>query len=172
MPKENDTLFINIAKLTKPKYTLQIFSQKMNAVNAFLEDKYLKTSQPLLLNDTNRIEFNITTDAASFDANRFRIVFGKSDLQQIIAAKKPEIKVFPNPVKDQQIHLHLREVEKGTYYLQLFNSQGQRVMRQELTTDGTLSEKIISINKKITAGIYYLQLANNLNSYRQNIFIE
>lgn len=172
MPKENDTLFLNMAKLTKPKYTLQIFSQKMNAVNAFLEDKYLKTSQPLLLNDTNRIEFTVTTNAASFDANRFRIVFGKSNMQQITAAVKSEIKVYPNPVKDQQIHLHLTGVEKGEYALRLINAQGQQVMTQKIMYDGISSNIIIPVNNKLAKGIYYLQLSNNQNNYHQNIFIE
>ena len=78
MPKQNDTLFLNISKLTKPQYTLEIFAQQVDAsVTPYLEDKYLKTFTPLSLTDTNHIVFNITTDATSFDGNRFRIVFDK-----------------------------------------------------------------------------------------------
>ena len=78
MPKQNDTLFLNISKLTKPQYTLEIFAQQVDAsVTPYLEDKYLKTFTPLSLTDTNHIAFNITTDATSFDGNRFRIVFDK-----------------------------------------------------------------------------------------------
>jgi hypothetical protein len=171
MPKENDTLFLNLSKLTKPKYILQIFSQKLNNISAFLEDKYLKTFHPLLLNDTNRIEINITTDAGSFDANRFKIVFGKSDMQPIITAKKSEIKVYPNPVKDQQIHIQLTGIEKGTYTLRLINSQGQLVQKQSLIYDGITNNIVIPLNNKLVTGIYYLQMAGK-ETYNKNILIE
>jgi hypothetical protein len=171
MPAENDTIFLNIAKLTKPQYTLQIFSQKINGIKAYLEDKYLKTSHSLSMSDTNKIAFNITADAASFDANRFRIVFGKSDLQQIVTAKTTGLKVFPNPVKDQQIHLQLSGAEKGSYTLRLINAQGQLVQRQLLAYDGITNNIVITLSKKLTSGIYYLQLAGK-ESYNQNILIE
>ncbi len=171
MPKENDTIFLNMSKLTKPQYTLQIFAQKMNGTAAYLEDKYLKTSHSLLMSDTNRIVFNITAEAASFDANRFRIVFGKSDLQQIVTAKPSTIKVFPNPVKDQQIHLQFSGIEKGEYTLRLINSQGQQVHRQTVVYNGIATNMIISLNKKLSMGIYYLQIAGK-ETYIKNILIE
>ena len=171
MPKENDTIFLNIAKLTKPQYTLQIFSQKMIDTKAYLEDKYLKTSQALLMNDTNRIVFNVTADGASFDANRFRIVFTKGNMQPITVAKKSSINVFPNPVTGQQINLRLNEIGQGQYTLQLINSQGQKVYTQQIVHDGTSSNLVISFNKKHPAGIYYLQLSGK-EKYSKTILIE
>ena len=123
------------------------------------------------MNDTNRIIFNVTSDAGSFDANRFRIVFGKTDMHQIVPEKKSEMKVFPNPVKDQ-IHLQLTNIEKGEYALRMINSQGQQVLSQVIIHDGTSANVIISFNKKFPAGIYFLQLANKKDNYRKNIFIE
>ncbi|HEX8313591.1 MAG TPA: T9SS type A sorting domain-containing protein, partial [Flavisolibacter sp.] len=77
MPVSADTLFLNVARLTRPQYTLQIFSQQLigNNLYAYLEDRYLHTVQPLSLTDTNHIAFTVNADAASSDANRFRIVF-------------------------------------------------------------------------------------------------
>ena len=76
MPVISDTLFLNIAKLTKPRYILQIFTKHLpDNVTPYLEDNYLHTSQPLATTDTNLVVINITTDAASFDPKRFQIVF-------------------------------------------------------------------------------------------------
>lgn len=172
MPKENDTIFLNLSKLTKSQYTLQIFSQKMNGPQAYLEDKFLKTSQPLLMNDTSRITFNITADAASSEANRFRIVFGKTDLQQITPVTNSGINIFPNPVTGQQINLQLSGIEKGSYTLRLINSQGQKVLSQVIIYNGTSAKIIVSLNKKFPAGIYYLQLTGFEKSYNKNILIE
>jgi hypothetical protein len=144
----------------------------MNGANAYLEDKYLKTAQPLSMTDTNRISFTITADATSFDPGRFRIVFGKSTLQPVVPAKKSFIKVYPNPVKDQQIHLQLNEVEKGRYTIRLVNLQGQPVVKQIIEHNGSSSPIVIALNKKISAGIYYLEVVNANDSYRQNILIE
>jgi hypothetical protein len=81
VPAANDTVFLTMARLTKPQYTLQIFAHKMgnSGVSAFLQDKYLNTLQPLSLSDTNNIVINTnTTIPASVDVNRFRIVFQPS----------------------------------------------------------------------------------------------
>ena len=78
MPLNRDTIFLNMVRITRPQYTLQIFANQMagSTLNAFLEDAYLNTSQVLTLTDTNRIVFNVTAGVpASSAANRFRIVF-------------------------------------------------------------------------------------------------
>ena len=78
MPVNNDTMFINMQRITKPQYRLQIFANQMNAspLNAYLIDDYLNTTTPLTLTDTNRITFNVVSGVpASSAANRFKIVF-------------------------------------------------------------------------------------------------
>ena len=81
MPRVNDTLFLNLLRLTKPQYNLQIFSEEMagTGVMAYLQDSYLNTTQPLSLSDTNNIAITVSTGIpASYDINRFRIVFRSS----------------------------------------------------------------------------------------------
>jgi len=83
IPQTTDTLFLNLSRLTKPQYSLQIFSEQMlgTGVSAFLQDKYLNTTQPLSLVDTNNIVFNINTGIpASYDIARFRIIFQASTI--------------------------------------------------------------------------------------------
>ncbi len=76
-PKVTDTILLSMGKITKPQYTLQIFSQMMSDYNLlpYLVDNYVGTSSPLSLTDTNNITFNINPGVpASFAANPFSIV--------------------------------------------------------------------------------------------------
>ncbi len=78
MPQANDTLELNLAKLTKAQYTLEIFAQDLGMLTAMplLQDTYLDKIQPLSLTDTNRINFTVSaSDPASSSAGRFRIIF-------------------------------------------------------------------------------------------------
>ncbi|HYF33246.1 MAG TPA: T9SS type A sorting domain-containing protein [Chitinophagaceae bacterium] len=77
MPLPSDTIFLNMARLTKTQYTLQVFTQQLrNNIEPFLQDSYLNTTQALSLVDTNNIVFNVNpTIPASFAANRFRIIY-------------------------------------------------------------------------------------------------
>lgn len=81
MPGSADTLLLSLSGLSKPSYTLQIFMKKIenNRAQIYLQDKYLNTLQSLNYKDTNYIDFDVSIDnPASFDANRFRIVFQAS----------------------------------------------------------------------------------------------
>lgn len=78
IPKNNDTLLINITRLTKPQYTLEVFTKDYanTSLTPYLEDSYLNTIEVLSIVDTNRIVFNVnTTIPASAAADRFRIVW-------------------------------------------------------------------------------------------------
>jgi hypothetical protein len=78
IPGDKDTMFLNVARLTKPQYTLEIFTQQLQGITAkpYLEDTYLNTSVPLSVTDTNRIVFSVNAaNTSSSAAGRFRIVF-------------------------------------------------------------------------------------------------
>jgi Secretion system C-terminal sorting domain len=266
MPTHNDTLFLNVSKLTKPQYTLQIFGKGMEGsmVMPFLEDRYLNTTQPLSLNDTNRIDFNVTPSiAASFDAKRFRIVFRSSELLPVrftsvkatqknedilvkwdiaeesniskyeiersadginfskvgqvaskgnnlienyewldenpatannyyriraidtdgsyflsrivvvtIDANGPEIKVYPNPIKNGQLNLYINAEQSGQYTVSLFDSRGVQIIKQTIDHPGGFLRRDISLSKILAGGVYYLQVINKNKKYRQTIMIE
>ena len=78
MPGSGDTIYLYMERVTKPQYTLQIFSNQMAAARKtmYLQDTYLNTVQSLSLSDTNNIVFNVITgNVASSSPTRFRIFF-------------------------------------------------------------------------------------------------
>jgi hypothetical protein len=86
-PQTNDTIYLSVSKLTKPQYTLQLFAKDIPAygLQASLVDAYLGTVQSLNITDTNNIVFDVNLAVpASFDANRFKVVFKSSGALPVI----------------------------------------------------------------------------------------
>lgn len=176
IPQQNDTIFLHTVKLSKPQYTLQIFTSKMQSslVKPFLYDKYLNTWQTLSVNDTNRIAFNVTADAASGSTDRFKIVFSSSNIATPVVVISPasQLKVFPNPVRNYQINISINDLAKGEYKAILFNQQSQQIFSLDLFhTGGTLNQRI-QLDKKISRGIYHLLITNNDVTLNKAILIE
>ena len=73
----NDTIKLGITGTRVAEYRFLINPYLLESTNldAYLVDKYLQTETAITLLDSNNINFNITTVAASKEANRFMIVF-------------------------------------------------------------------------------------------------
>jgi hypothetical protein len=174
MPVTGDTLTLNISKINRPKYTLQVFAQKIDTAttHAYLVDIYEKTSTPLSLSDTNYVDFNVNAEPASFSENRFYIVFKKSTMQPVVVEKKTAISVYPNPLKGQLLTIGFTEVNKGLNTIRLVNALGQVIFRQTIEHDGSVTKKTFVLQEKPVPGIYYLQVNNKDQSFNKNLVIE
>lgn len=72
----NDTVFYNISSMLKLPYQLNFRAQNLDVgLTGILEDKYLKTSTPINIDGNTTYNFTVETDAGSFAADRFRLVF-------------------------------------------------------------------------------------------------
>lgn len=158
MPQNNDTLFLNVSRLIKSQYTLQIFAQQMESsgVQAYLQDRYLNTLVPLLLSDTNNIVFNVSAGIpASSDINRFRIVFQSSVIA--LPVTYTSIKATPKN-KDIQIDWEVAE-ESGIQKYEIersvdginFNKAGEVTARGNNTSE---SYQWLDVNP-VTVNNYY-----------------
>lgn len=110
LPQDKDTILLNLTKLTKPQYILEIFSQQLdaNAAQPYLEDSYLNTSVQLSVSDTNRIVFDVNPDPASSAANRFRIVFKQANILPVTFT------LIQATAKDKTVQVHWQvAVESG-----------------------------------------------------------
>ena len=72
-----DTIYYYISNLRRQTYQLRFAPKRMNStgLQAFLFDNYLKTETPVSLSDSSFINVNITADAASYAADRFKVYF-------------------------------------------------------------------------------------------------
>lgn len=74
---ESDSIFFKMWNMRVITYQIELIASKLdfNGRTAVLHDNYLKTETPVHLNDTTRIPFSVTSDAASKATDRFSIIF-------------------------------------------------------------------------------------------------
>ncbi len=72
-----DTTFFCMWNMQQRNYRLAISNKNLEhpGLLGYLEDAFLRTSTSLNLNDINNIDFSVTSDAASYAIDRFRVVF-------------------------------------------------------------------------------------------------
>ena len=77
MINSEDTIFYGVSGLKAQSYQLTLTAENIPAsgLQGFVEDTYLKTTSPLNLQGTTDIPFVVTSTAASYAANRFRVIF-------------------------------------------------------------------------------------------------
>jgi hypothetical protein len=120
------------------------------------------------------------TDANAVKGNNYYRVRsvesdGKNLLSKVVVVKianDAEIKVYPNPVKNQEINLQVTGMEKGQYLVMLINTQGQQVLNKTLTYNGYSSTEKIALNEKLPAGLYYLNLISGQQRVTASVFIQ
>lgn len=266
MPMDKDTIYINIARLTKAQYTLQIFARYLDnsTLEPYLEDTWLKTSRLLSLSDSNFINFTVNSSIpASYSMNRFHIVFRQSaSLSDVITTikavkvnrqvkidwsvstgsgiqkfeiqradgingfiklgevaargtnapeqyqwidaypvsgmnhyrvrivqadgavflsktvtvkmndEKGKIKIYPNPILNNEIKFLLINTEKGVYKARLFHASGQLVMDRIFEYNGGTAVQQVQVERSLIPGQYFFQLINNKTKLIQKIIIK
>lgn len=72
-----DTTFFSMWNFSMRNYRVIIANTNLDhpGLIAYLEDSYLNTSTPLILNGINIIDFTVNSDLRSYQINRLRIIF-------------------------------------------------------------------------------------------------
>ncbi|RZK47659.1 MAG: T9SS type A sorting domain-containing protein, partial [Pedobacter sp.] len=154
LPTASDTVKLQMARITKAQYTLQIFSKHMenSTLQPYLEDNFLKTSQILSVRDTNYIPFSVSAVAASSAPDRFQIVF-RAPL--VLATKFVSVKAV---AKNSDI-----EVE-----WEIADDRGHETYEVHRSTDGNNFTTVARINSNATGNYKWLDenVSSNNTYYR------
>ncbi len=76
----------------------------------------------------------------------------------LIEVITPEIKIYPNPIRDGVINLHLVNQPAGTYYIRLLNPLGQTIVAKQVTRAQGSTIEHIQWNYNLAHGTYQLQV--------------
>ncbi len=78
--KRGDTLQYNLRRTRRLQYRLQLEAERMSqgGLQAYLEDRYLKTSTPLNMEGVTRYDFEVNAESASAAADRFYLIFRRA----------------------------------------------------------------------------------------------
>ncbi len=120
--------------------------------NSFIENQYrFSDHQPASGNNFYRIKYMEVNGEWKYTA----IVR--------VAIKEEGMTVFPNPVKDNIIHLQLNNYPLGKYRVKLMNQAGQIVYEGKIQNTSLSSHHSIIPKKLLTTGIYDLQVTGEDN---------
>jgi autotransporter-associated beta strand protein len=77
--ESHDTIYLKTTSLKQKTYQLECIPQNLTSnLECYIEDNYTNINTPLSLTDTSRYSFTINTDAGSYSADRFKIIFRPS----------------------------------------------------------------------------------------------
>ncbi len=115
-PLPNDTVFYSETSLKVGNYHFEFIAKNLSgAAQGFLEDTYLKTQTPVNPEGKTSVDFAVTTDAASFAALRFRIIY------KTMAALPVTIISFSGEQQNNVVHLQWQvanEININKYQLE------------------------------------------------------
>lgn len=76
----------------------------------------------------------------------------------LIQVITPEIKIYPNPITNGVVNLHLINQPAGTYYIRLMNPLGQTIVAKQVTRAQGSTIEHIQWNYNLAHGTYQLQV--------------
>lgn len=151
----NDTLYLNLSGTTLANYRFQINTEdfaSMAGLTAVLKDNYLNTETAISLTDTTRLDFSVTTDAAS-SGNRFVIYF------------RPAL-VLPVDFVSVNAQKEGRSSAKVSWQVSSERDVASYIIERSIP--GNNFERIGTINAANTSNYQYIDVspANGTNYYR------
>jgi hypothetical protein len=137
-----DTIYLKVSNLKVKKYRLSIAASRLDAGGrtGTLIDNYTGTRTMLHMNGNTLVNFTVTSTAASYASNRFKIVFDK---MTVLPVKFVGLKAYT--VSNNSINVDWQTAEE-------VNTNHYDVERSH---DGTNFSKILSTPVKGNNGAYY-----------------
>ncbi len=126
----------------------------------------IATAQPIANNGGSANYQAIDSNAAA-GINYYRVISvdidGKIDYSRIVKAYTGEatrasISVFPNPIQNNAIYIHLLNKAAGVYKIRLFNSSGKLLISQSITNPGGNFDKGVKVPSYMATGVYQLEV--------------
>jgi len=174
----SDTIRLAMWQFRQKSYLLKLSGSGFSSVTkAVLLDNFLHKKTSINLTSSTLIPFDITTDSASIARDRFSVVFKTARIFSSSAAvklaamfaKHSFLTVSPNPVLGNAINFRLNNLKSGKYAVALFNSNGQLIQTGFINYDESSSLQTVVVDKRISKGIYNLQLSSGKQTITQHV---
>jgi hypothetical protein len=166
----SDELLLQLQQFEASKnYTFRTHFNNFDAATTpFLVDTYLNQYTALANNTSTDVAFTTTNDAASYDANRFKIVFQNTTLSNpdFFDAR---ITLFPNPVTNGQFTIALPSSITGNVTVKIINLIGQNVYQ---TTTSAQNSVTITTGKSLPQAVYAVQIENQGKTVTKKITVK
>ena len=166
---------LHVNNYRQTKYTLRIKWENPanNNIVAVLNDKY--TGKKTTINEATNIPFDVNpTIAASTAADRFNISFTKNTVTSvsnfIVNGNNAQIKIQPNPIRNNTINTQISNLPAGKYTISLYDINGKYITQTTYNHyNNNFSWKIpFTLNK----GNYLIKWNGNSTNVTSKIVVE
>ncbi len=116
LPTMNDTLLYYLTKTTAKKYQFQFVASGLDKDNlaGFINDQFLHTQTPINMNGTTKVNFEVTSSAASAAPNRFMLVFKPSVVYTSLTATVQGSDISVDWNVPSEVNIKNYEVERSS----------------------------------------------------------
>jgi hypothetical protein len=99
--------------------------------------------------------------------------FSYSQIAKLNFTTKSGIGIYPNPVTNSTYQLQMTGQQEGKYQVNTYSSNGQKVCSNNVAYNGTDAVKTISLHKKLSQGLYKVEIVNPVGTNTViNIIVE
>lgn len=167
----SDELLLKTMQFSANKsYTFKVNTTNFDSsLRGYLVDQYLNSQTLLDFSTSNFITFATTTDAASYGADRFKVVFNSSALNNEEWNTK-SLRIYPNPVVDNQFTIAVSPSIADKVTICIYNMIGQSVYRESATAIN--NSIVVHPSAILKAGVYMVEMTNNGKTSTQKIIIK
>ena len=158
-----DELLVKTLRLGANKnYTFKIQTSNFDTtLTPYLVDNFLNTQTEITTSQAFLASFVTTTNAASYNEDRFKIVFTPSALHNDTFTN--QIGLYPNPSKGNGFNLQLPSTAEAS--VKLFNTLGQEI---GLTTNGSYYQA----TQSLPTGVYYIMVTQGMQTSKLKWIVE
>ena len=139
-------------------------------IKQYVEEKSTNASNFITIatqaaNNIDNSSYNAMDNSSINGSNYYRILStdnsGKQQYSNVavvkIGKKENNISVYPNPIIENKLNIHLQNVSKGNYTIELINTSGISVFKSYLQHEGASGSQSIHIPTNISSGNYVLK---------------
>ncbi len=166
-----DTVFYSMWNMKQRNYQFEFSAHSLNlpaGIIPFFEDTYRNQKTALNTEDTSRVNFSVTADAASVAANRFRLVFEPSGVVPVtfttVRAYQQGSNIAVEWIVENELNIIAYKVEKSLdgihfTFVNNTNAGGGNITYNWLDENAAAGDNFYRIKSKDNAGrIQYSQV--------------
>ncbi|MEE2801102.1 MAG: fibronectin type III domain-containing protein [Bacteroidota bacterium] len=167
----SETVALNISNYQVNDYAMQVSINELSNVDVFIKDTFTGQLTPVSNNATTNVFFSVDfNDVNTINPNRFELVFQTVTLSTGESKFAQDLRLYPNPVNGDQLHIEVSNSGSNELSALLFNSLGQKI--RSINTHVTTNGITISDLSNLTAGVYFVTVSNGTDSTTRKIVIK
>jgi len=170
LPTVTDVINLTNNQYRATNYTYKVELNGLENVTAFLLDKFTNSKTELVNGSVTSIPFTVNAANASAAADRFDIVFEALALGNEESAFSNALKVYPNPVTNNQFFIESPSGIEGNLKVKVVNLLGQEVFSQSFEA----SEGAVKMQPKtqLQSGVYLVNISNGTNTATKKLIVK